>query len=71
MKATLELSRGDCDVVIEGSEASSYFQTTIRMGKSDMQELTKRAVEIELGVGFLGGAGDRAGLFPGLTSSMS
>lgn len=62
MKATLELFRGDWDVVIEESEASSYFQTTIKMGKSDMQELTKSAVEMELGVGFLGGAGNRAAL---------
>lgn len=71
MKATLELLRGDCDVVIEVSEESSYFQTTISMGKSDMQELTKSAVEMELGVGFLGGAGDEAALGTGLTSRPS
>ena len=46
----------------EASEGSSYFQTTIRMGKRDMQDETKRAVEIELAVGFLGGAGNGAAL---------
>ena len=39
------------------SEASPYFQTTIKIGNRDIQELTTRAVEMELGVGFFGGAG--------------
>ena len=39
------------------SVVSPYFQTTIRIGNRDIQELTTRAVEMELGVGFLGGAG--------------
>ena len=39
------------------SEVSPYFQTTIKIGNRDMQELTTRAVEMELGVGFFGGAG--------------
>lgn len=71
MKATLEMFRGDCDVVIEVSDASSYFQTTIRMGKSDMHELTKSAVEMALGVGFLGGAGNGAALIPEFASRPS
>ena len=45
------------EVEFEASGVSPYFQTTIKMGNKDMQELTKRAVEIELGVGFFGGAG--------------
>lgn len=48
------------DSVIEAgfvaSEVSPYFQTTIKIGNKDMQELTKRAVEMELGGGFFGGA---------------
>lgn len=44
-------------MVWEEEDVSSYFQTTIRMGKRDMQELTKRAVDMPFGVGFLGGAG--------------
>lgn len=59
MKDTVELSRGDCivDFGHEASEASSYFQTIINMGNRDMQELTNRAVDNALGVGFFGGAG--------------
>ena len=38
-------------------DGSSYFQTTVRIGNKDMHELTKRAVEMEFGDGFLGGAG--------------
>lgn len=33
---------------------SSYFQTTIRIGNSDMQEETMRAVEMAFGFGRLG-----------------
>lgn len=62
MKSTLELFSSDWEAAIEVSEGSSYFQTTMRMGKSDMHELTKRAVEIEFGVGFLGGAGSGTAL---------
>ncbi|KAL9102643.1 MAG: hypothetical protein Q9163_002229 [Psora crenata] len=38
-----------------GEVFSSGLQTIIRMGKRDMHELTKSAVEMELGVGGLGG----------------
>lgn len=55
MNATLEPLRGDCERLDEPPGASSYFQTTIRMGKRDMQEETKRAVDTAFGVGFLGG----------------
>ena len=37
------------------SDVSPYFQTTIKMGNKDMQELTNRAVEMVLGVGLFGG----------------
>lgn len=58
MKAVLELVLGGGgEVGREGEDFSSYFQTTIRMGKRDMQELTKRAVDMPFGVGFFGGAG--------------
>ena len=56
MNATLEPFRGDWDRLDEPPGASSYFQTTMRMGKRDMQEETKRAVDTAFGVGFLGGA---------------
>ena len=46
------------------SDVSPYFQTTIKMGNRDMQELTNRAVEMELGVGFFGGAGSEAMALP-------
>ena len=46
---------GDCERLDEPLGASSYFQTTMRMGKRDMQEETKRAVDTAFGVGFLGG----------------
>ena len=46
------------------SDVSPYFQTTIKIGNKDMQELTNRAVEIELGVGFFGGAGGGAMVLP-------
>lgn len=64
MKATLELFSGDCAGLILLAEASPYFQTTVRMGKMDMQEETTRAVETALGVGFLGGTGRAAVLLP-------
>ena len=56
---TLVLLKADfaVEVGFEGSDVSPYFQTTIKMGNRDIQELTKRAVEMELGVGFFGGAG--------------
>lgn len=46
---------GDCERLDEPPGASSYFQTTMRMGKRDMQEETKRAVDTAFGVGFFGG----------------
>ena len=50
-----ELCVGDgTSVALE--EESSYFQTTISRGKRDMQEETKRAVDIAFGVGLFGGA---------------
>ena len=55
MNATLEPFRGDCERLDEPPGASSYFQTTMRMGKRDMQEETKRAVDTAFGVGFWGG----------------
>lgn len=55
MNATLEPFKGDCERLDEPPGASSYFQTTMRMGKRDMQEETKRAVDTAFGVGFLGG----------------
>ena len=55
MNATLELFKGDCDKLDEPG-ASSYFQTTMRMGKRDMHDETKRAVDTAFGVGFFGGA---------------
>ena len=55
MNATLELFKGDCERLDEPG-ASSYFQTTMRMGKRDMHEDTKRAVDTAFGVGFFGGA---------------
>lgn len=42
----------------EGS--SSSFHTTIRIGKSDIHDDTKRAVDTAFGVGFLGGLRDGA-----------
>jgi len=57
VKNTLELSDGGFDVGLEASEVLLYFQTTIRIGKSDMHELTNSAVEMAFGVGFLGGSG--------------
>ena len=45
-------------------DVSPYFQTTIKMGNSDMQELTNRAVEMAFGVGFFGGAGTEAAVLP-------
>ncbi|CAD6568819.1 MAG: hypothetical protein ASARMPREDX12_001855 [Alectoria sarmentosa] len=58
----LELLKKDSvvEVVLVASDVSPYFQTTIKMGNKDMQELTNRAVEMELGVGFFGGAGSGA-----------
>ena len=56
MNATLEPLRGDCERLDEPPGASSYFQTTMRMGNKDMQEETKRAVDTAFGVGFFGGA---------------
>ena len=54
-----KLFRGDSAVEVGfvASEVSPYFQTTIKIGNRDIQELTTRAVEMELGVGFFGGAG--------------
>ena len=63
-EVTLELLGGDSDTGYVASEVSPYFQTTIKMGNRDMQELTNRAVEMELGVGFFGGAGSGAMLVP-------
>ena len=39
-----------------GEVDSSGCHTIIKIGKRDMQELTNRAVEMELGVGGLGGS---------------
>lgn len=63
---TLKLLRGDSVVEVEfvTSDVSPYFQTTIKMGNKDIQELTNRAVEMELGVGFFGGAGSGAMVLP-------
>lgn len=61
---TLELLRGDSPAEFVASDVSPYFQTTIKMGNKDMQELTNRAVEMELGVGFFGGAGSGAMVVP-------
>ena len=54
-----KLFRGDSAVKVGfvASEVSPYFQTTIKIGNRDIQELTTRAVEMEFGVGFFGGAG--------------
>lgn len=62
----LELLKKDSvvEVVLVASDVSPYFQTTIKMGNKDMQELTNRAVEMELGVGFFGGAGSGAMVLP-------
>lgn len=62
----LELLRGDSvvEVRIVASGVSPYFQTTIKIGNKDMQELTNRAVEMELGDGFFGGAGSGAMVLP-------
>ena len=46
------------------SDVSPYFQTTIKMGNKDMQELTNRAVDIEFGFGFFGGVGNGATVLP-------
>lgn len=46
------------------SDLSPYFQTTIKMGNKDMQELTNRAVDMELGFGFFGGAGSGPTVLP-------
>lgn len=46
------------------SDVSPYFQTAIKMGNKDMQELTNRAVEMELGVGLFGGAESGVVLLP-------
>lgn len=66
MKFMLELLRGDSvfELRFVASDVSPYFQTTIKMGNKDMQELTNRAVEMELGVGFFGGAGSGATVLP-------
>lgn len=58
--------RDDSAVVVGfvASDISPYFQTTIKMGNKDMQELTNRAVEMELGVGFFGGVGSGAMVLP-------
>ena len=45
-------------------DVSSYFQTTIKMGNSDMQELTDSAVEMAFGVGFLGGDAAEVAVLP-------
>ena len=54
-----KLFRGDSAVEagFVASEVSPYFQTTIKIGNRDIHELTTRAVDIELGVGFFGGSG--------------
>ena len=49
-----EREEGDGDGVGEGGRP--YFQTTVRIGKSDMQLETNRAVETAFGVGARGGA---------------
>lgn len=61
-KVTLELLAADfvVEVGLGASEVSPYFQTTIKMGNRDMQELTNRAVEMAFGVGFFGGEGTGA-----------
>ena len=66
VKVVLERLRADSVIEIGfgASDLSPYFQTTIKMGNKDMQELTNRAVEIELGVGFFGGAGSGAVALP-------
>lgn len=63
---TLELLSGGSVVVVGfvASDVSPYFQTSIKMGNKDRQELTNRAVEMELGVGFFGGAGNGAMVLP-------
>lgn len=59
LNANVTLDRLTADSVAEVgfalSGVSPYFQTTIKMGNKDMQELTNRAVDMELGVGFFGG----------------
>ena len=57
--------------MVELSDASSFFQTTIKIGKRDIHELTNKAVEMALGVGFLGGAGIGDAELPGLALAMS
>lgn len=63
---TLKLLKGDSvvDVGFVTSDVSPYFQTTIKMGNKDIQELTNRAVEIKFGVGFFGRAGSGATVLP-------
>ena len=62
----LELLRADslAKVGFVASDVSPYFQTTIRIGNKDMQELTNKAVEIASGVGFFGGARSGAAVLP-------
>ena len=66
--ATLVERLGAVPVVEAGFAASDdvspYFQTTIKMGNSDMQELTNRAVEMAFGVGFFGGDGAEVAVLP-------
>ena len=47
----------DGRLVGPGEAGSSGLQTIMRIGKSDMHELTNSAVEIALGVGGFGGSG--------------
>ena len=62
----LELLRGTSEVEVGfvASDVSPYFQTTIKMENKDMQELTNRAVEMELEVGFFDGRENGAMLLP-------
>ena len=50
--AAAAVAAGGARVVVEAG--SSYFQTTIKMGKRDMQDETTRAVEMAFGVGPFG-----------------
>ena len=55
-------------LVDDKADESSYFQTTVRIGKRDMQEETTRAVEMALGVGRLGGAACAGSSVPGVAA---
>ena len=71
MKGTAEPSDCDRDEATELSEVTSYFHTTMRIGKSDIHELTNKAAEMALDVGFFGGVGELAVELVKLMSALS